>query len=68
MEWQEAIELVPEGKIERFRWLCSEANPDPETRDAYRALMVRRATGEPEPTPADASLVAYVTRHGCGGC
>lgn len=68
MTWEQAIALVPEGKIERFRWLCSDENDNPETREAYRALMIRRATGQPEPTASDANLVAYMARHGCGGC
>jgi hypothetical protein len=54
---------------QRYRWLCSDDNPDVIQRDAYRALMVRQASGEPEPSSDDdAQLRAHVAQHGCGGC
>jgi hypothetical protein len=36
---------------ERFRWLTSDANPNPAHRDAYRKLVARLARGEPAPNP-----------------
>jgi hypothetical protein len=58
MTWQAALETeVSRTKHARYRWLCSDANPDAETREGYRALMIRRATGEPDP-PAPEPIVA----------
>lgn len=56
MDWQQALEAVEEGKIERFRWLCSDENPDIEAREGYRSLMIRKATGKAEPAPSYPSL------------
>jgi hypothetical protein len=45
MDWTEALEIViAETGHERYRDLCSDDHPD---RDAWRANMVARATGEP---------------------
>lgn len=56
---------IPTGRI------CSEDNPDAESREAYRRLMVTLATGlptpDPAPTPDDEALRSYVRRHGCCG-
>jgi hypothetical protein len=70
LNWTEAIEIaVQQEGHERYRWLCSDDNPDVRQREAYRALMVRKATGQPEPSSSnDAALRAYVAAHGCGGC
>lgn len=52
MTWTEAILLVvAESGHQRYYWLCSDENPDAEQREAYRALMVRKATGQAEPVP-----------------
>lgn len=49
MTWNEAIgSVIAATGIERYRWLCSDENRDAEQREAYRALMVRQATGEVE--------------------
>ena len=55
---------------ERFRFLCSEANPDRDTREGYRALVLRlaaQAPGDPPPelAPRPAPIV-YAPRF--GGC
>jgi hypothetical protein len=47
MTLDEALDIVATDHL-RYRWLCSEDNPDVAQRDAYRALVIRRATGEPE--------------------
>jgi hypothetical protein len=54
MTWTESlIEVVKQTGHQRYVWLCSDENPDALSRQAYRALMVRKASGEPEPaTPA----------------
>jgi hypothetical protein len=68
MTWAEALDaLATHHHIERYRDLCAETWPD---HAAYRALMIRLATGEPPPeTQAeDKELRAYVTQHPCGGC
>ena len=57
MSWEEALELViASTRHERFRWLCSEDNPNAEQRDSYRRYVVYMATGEQlapptQPTP-----------------
>lgn len=73
MDWPEALEImVTRYHNAHFRVLCDEANPDIIQRDAYRALMVRQATGQPEPVPdpdpASAALQAHVAAHPCGSC
>ena len=70
MTWNQALDLVvARTGHEPFRRLCAEDNPDAEQRDAYRALMVELATGEPPaPAPEDRALQSYVAEHGCGGC
>lgn len=51
MTWLDALEIVATRTgVERYRWLCSEANPNPETRAGYRAFMLAQA-GEPAPQP-----------------
>lgn len=43
----EALDIViTRTKHERFRWLCSEDNPDIEQREAYRAQVMAMASGE----------------------
>ena len=74
MTYQEALDATDEGRIERIRWLCSDENPDIETREGYRAMIIRRATGEPEPPPPEApdpetaALQAYLANHPCTPC
>ncbi len=70
VNWKESLDIViRETGHHRYRWLCSEENPDTRQREKYRALVVRKATGEPEPAPEQsAALRAYLARHGCGGC
>jgi hypothetical protein len=41
----------------RLEWLCSEDNPDVPQRDAYRALVIRQATGQPEPVPQPVTTI-----------
>lgn len=54
MEWLDALEaVVARTGVERYRHLCSDESPA-ESRDAYRALMVRLASSPP-PSHAPAS-------------
>lgn len=51
MTWQAALEIVVSRTgVERYRDLCSDDNPDPETRAGYRSLMLTLA-GQPPPIP-----------------
>jgi hypothetical protein len=71
MTWLESLEIVvPATECERYCWLCSDDNPDAESRAAYRVLVIRLATGEPpaEAAPEDKALRAYVAARGCGDC
>jgi hypothetical protein len=50
MDWIEAIEVVVSRTgVERYRWLCSDGNPDTVGRDRYRADMVRMAKAPEAP-------------------
>jgi hypothetical protein len=60
----------------RYRWLCSEDNPDHAQRDAYRRLVIQQASGPWPPQPdlavqaiADIrqSGVTQTARRGCCG-
>jgi len=74
MTWTDALDaVVARTRVERYRWLCSEDNPDAESRAAYRSRMVELVTGEPDPTsgvtPAeDLALQAHIAAHPCGSC
>ena len=51
--FQEQLDLVVERtKHERYRWLCSDENPDVESREGYRAEVIRQATGQPHEMPS----------------
>jgi hypothetical protein len=68
MTWEEALDLiVARTGHHRYRDLCADTWPD---HAAYRALVIRLATGEPpaETQAEDKELRAYVTQHPCGGC
>lgn len=77
MTWGEALEIeVARGGVERYRWLCSDENPDEATREGYRVLMIRLATEQPIlstslaqefTAPAQPGAIAFVPQ-GCGGC
>lgn len=55
MTWIEALDLVvARTRHGRYRWLCSDANPNTRQRDAYRRAMLRKA-GAPEPPPMAAA-------------
>lgn len=66
--WREALEIVVAmTRHERFRWLCSDENPDAASRRGYRARVVRiAAEGLDPPTPEDLALRALVAKS--GGC
>lgn len=50
MTWQEALEVVvARTGHDRYRSLCSEDNPCPHGRDAYRALVRAMAAGDHPP-------------------
>jgi hypothetical protein len=52
MSYADALNFVIAATgIERYRWLCSEENPDIEQREGYRAYVIRQALGLPEPVP-----------------
>lgn len=63
MTWQAALETVVAATgHQRYRELCSDDNADVEQRDAYRANVVRRASGAEAPaaTPRIPSLVTQL--------
>jgi hypothetical protein len=76
MTLAEALDTaIEQTKHERYRWLCSEANPDAEQREAYRRLVLSLA----DPAVAEASRAARliaenpaeptgVAANPCGGC
>lgn len=50
MTLEEALnKVVSRTGVERYRWLCSDENPDHVSRGAYRRLVMSKATGEPVP-------------------
>jgi hypothetical protein len=64
-------QVVAETGHERYRWLCSDANPDVNKRIGYQALVMRKA-GVPGPLPAMPITVDYgdpapVRKGGCCG-
>ena len=82
MTYLEALDIVvARTRHERFRWLCSDANPDAHVREGYRALVLKLA-GEPVSAPPPTPLVPlgnsiraaqlgfrrclYSTHEGCG--
>lgn len=81
MTFDEALDkVVKETTHIRYRFLCSDENPDIPSRDAYRRLVMRKATGGPaQETDAEraARLISEnppapfpvpVSRGGCGPC
>jgi hypothetical protein len=73
MNLEQALDiLIARTGHERYRWLCSEDNPDVIGRDAYRALVITQAEGKPTQDPAEVlgseALRAYLADHPCGGC
>ena len=53
MTWTDALEVcLARGRPGRYRWLCSEANPNARQREAYRRHVLRLATGEEAARPA----------------
>lgn len=57
MTWEESLEImVSRTKHERLRWLCGDENPDANSREGYRNLMVRLATGEPAAPPQSSPM------------
>lgn len=75
MTHREAIEIIEarDGHAHgRYRFLCSEANPDAGQRAAYRAHVVRRASRAEEPAPrvqlrSAPELIPYLRGGCCGG-
>jgi hypothetical protein len=56
MTLAEALDIVVERTHhERYRWLCSDDNPDAAQRDGYRRLVMQQMTDEPA-MPAYPSL------------
>ncbi len=52
MTWQAALTaLQGHPCIGRLSWLCSEDNPEAQSRDGYRGWVIRQALGLPEPDP-----------------
>lgn len=48
MTWEQALDLVVSRTgHQRYRWLCSEDNPDTEQRAAYRRLVISQAVDQP---------------------
>lgn len=70
MDWIDALQIViARTGHTRYEQLCAEGYHDRLARDGYRALMVRMATGEPEPqaTPEDLALRSHLARRPCCG-
>jgi hypothetical protein len=52
MTWQNAMQVVvARTRHERYRWLCSDENPDVASRDGYRRLVIKMAGGDPASVP-----------------
>lgn len=50
MDWKDALDKLPAAyDIARVRYLCSDANPDAEAREAWRPKVVRLANGDSPP-------------------
>lgn len=69
-DWRDALEtVVARTRHERFRFLCSDENPDAASRQGYRLQVIKiAAEGLATPTPEDLALRADLERYGCGGC
>lgn len=53
MTWQDALEIVvARTRHERYRWLCSDDNPDVEQRDGHRRHMLDQCGHVPSYPPA----------------
>jgi hypothetical protein len=51
--------VVSRTRHERYRWLCSDANPNAEQRDAYRRIVFEMAGQRPpKPEPPRPNLTA----------
>jgi hypothetical protein len=72
MDWRGALDAnVGRYGHPRWRWLCSDDNPDADSREKHRALMVRIAAGEPRPAPPRIAVDYGTGEPGarpCGGC
>src|SRR4051812_931458 len=54
MNYREALDaLGDDPHVWRYRELTDDAFHDPIVRDAWRARIVRMATGQPDPSPQD---------------
>lgn len=59
MSWKLALEIVvARTGHNRYRWLCSDANPDEEARAAYRRLVAFLAAEEETDVERAARLIA----------
>jgi len=57
MTLPEALDLVvARTSHERYRWLCSDDNPDAAQREAFRRYVIEQASGELERLPTKAAL------------
>ncbi len=53
MTWQDAVDIVTQApQNSRYRWLCSEDNPNEWERGRYREIVVAMATNTPDPAPS----------------
>ncbi len=75
MNWQDALDMLQilhdatghrYSLVPRYRWLCSDDNPNVEQRAGYRRLMIEKATGEPSTPPTRPNRQPPV-RGGCCG-
>ncbi len=57
MTLTEALDIVvSRTRHERFRWLCSDENPDEFSRERYRAIVMAQAAGTPQEMPSMAQM------------
>ena len=59
MSWQESLEdYVSRTGVERYRWLCSEDNPNAMDREAYRRFVVEQATGTESSVQSERTVIS----------
>ena len=61
MDWRDALDIVVERtKHQRFRWMCSDDNPNDNHRIKCRERMIAEATGAAQSYPSPLELAGNV--------